>query len=107
MLVTQGFEFLGIYSVIQTIFARFFLVWKEKIYTTVEVKLAGTPEHGGKGGSAPPALKDGDKSALLDLIVSHFLLTFVLLSGSISFYPQDFVTYHEMQQSLVAHVYEK
>ena len=58
---------------------------------------------GAKEGKRTPALESGgkgSKSVLLmlstDLICFHFLLTFVLLSSSISFYPQDFMTYHEM-----------
>ena len=73
---------------------------------------AGTRDEGGS--SAPLLSKSGrkeGKSDLLlrstDLIFSHFLLTFVLLSGSISFYPQDFMTCHEMKQWLGALVCEK
>ena len=35
-----------------------------------------------------------------DISFSHFLLTFVHLSGSTSFHPQEFMTCHEMQQWL-------
>ena len=53
--------------------------------------------------------KGGKRSLLMlstDLIFSNFLLTFVLLSGSISFYPQNFMTCHEMQQWL-GHMFMK
>ena len=53
----------------------------------------------------------GCKSALLmlstDIIFSHFIHTFVLLSGSTSFYVQEFITCHEMQQCLGAYLCEK
>ena len=82
----------------------------EKLAGTV----LGTPEHGGVGGSAPPALKErgqGCKSALPtlpnDLIFLYFLLTFLLLLGPIFFYLQDSMTCHEMQQWLGAYVCEK
>ena len=75
---------------------------------------AGARGRSGGGAAHPLHSKSGGKegkSALLmlstDLIFSHFLLTFVLLSGSISFYPQNFMTCHEMQQWLGAYVCEK
>ena len=64
---------------------------------------------GAKEANASPALEElgkGDRSALLmlctDKILSHFLLTFVLLSSSTSIYPQGFLTCHKMQQWLGA-----
>ena len=67
-----------------------------------------------KGAAHPLPSKSGGKGgkcALLllstDLTFSHFLLTFVLLSGLISFYPQDFISCHEIQQWLGAYVCEK
>ena len=52
---------------------------------------------GAKGAAYPLSSKAGDKKGKsaplmlsVDLVFSHFLLTFILLAGSISFYPQDF-----------------
>jgi len=66
---------------------------------------AGT--HGRRGGSTPHALEKwgkGDRIALLmlstDRIFSYFLPTFVLHSGSIFFYTQEFIICHKMQLCL-------
>ena len=67
----------------------------------VECRDAGA--WGQREGSSPAVkeLGQGEQSTLAllsaDIILSYFLLTFVLLSGLTSFYPQEFITCHKMQ----------
>ena len=70
------------------------------IGTCVDYWDAGARGEVGQRTPFPQRAGYGGKSAHLmlstDLIFSHFLLTFILLSASISFYSQDFMTCHEV-----------
>ena len=79
------------------------LVWKIPVCRSTRSE----EEHAERRGAVPllplKSRGKGPKGLLMlctNRSFSHFLPTFVLLSGSTSFYPQELITCHEMQQLL-------